>query len=1056
MEGQSVTVAAPAPRKKFVAYSKDCALLAGPSGPVIGAGKTFGAGVSVLQARLMASTVGPTAWMGFSLSFPLGDDQVDNEKAGFGVRYHSKSSNLPGTRNGVLAQFDWHRVGVMFPRSGFVSTFEDPPPSLASLFPGARKLCLLSVRLLEGAQVKVDGFGMPFANFENPEVERWVNGNEPIVAGTTLLDLVQKTEFHVLVLESPVDVQRKWSEEHLPPPFSYPYGTEHDWDWARYRTLLPETKSTEQFWPAYSFDDDNAHVAVRTQCVVQDVFWLQVAVEEISDSWAPAYFINRGADDHRYYAVITLPKEFRDRFKAAWTRLAKDNDAVLKLASGGEEDEDLAEWECTIVEHPQAFTELQSHPTEDHELVMMVSRPGKGQKGNGFKRKVAAACHLLPTAGPTNNTGVTGRELAERMELHRTLMRGSGFYNWMTNTNQAPVPEPEEPSVEQALANRTLDQQPPPVRTLPVVNLLDVPDDKYTRALLEEALPRDRAPFSQYLSRRHLGLGIITAPPGFGKTTLLSIAGLAMQASLGKILCSGPTNVAVDNLASRLEKISTSVCQRYNDGKPENDPSRQRRRFVVRAYMARQELAALMQLLRFPDKEVSLVRKSAWKLHLSVAYWFLVLLGSKAKGIRELEANDSEALHQLRRDIEGRDEFTALRAVAAGEMSWADFTKTKSFELQPMMKQIVLAAELLCITPARSAEINSPCQDYKKKLATGILIDEAANMTIPDYICVSGNCLLPCVIGGDPRQLKPLVLTGMQKDEAGNFYHRLAQDATMSPLAFLQASGIPVYRLSLQLRIARGLFDWVGAEVYPEIRFGYAQHCNIPGNNNYGPGRALEDRARARFPEVAPAGLIKFSPLFLHCEGSRVYIDKTTKSKLCPVQARATLDFALDLVTNTTIKTTDIVILCPYAANVKFINNLMKRPGYAALVGMAPASTVDSYQGQESDIVLVTMGTTFPYPGPGFTTDRNRLNVLLTRQRCGLVVVGDINIDGKQEKKKEKARPGQFMVRDAEGKIHWTKALMLYNIYKRFVQEKRVMRLPQAPEEDNVVDGPAA
>ena len=89
---EPVAVAKPT-RKRNIPYSKDCALLAGPSGPVIAAGKTFGAGVSLLQARLMTSTTGP-GWMGISVTFPLGDDQVDNEERGVGVRYTGKSPNL--------------------------------------------------------------------------------------------------------------------------------------------------------------------------------------------------------------------------------------------------------------------------------------------------------------------------------------------------------------------------------------------------------------------------------------------------------------------------------------------------------------------------------------------------------------------------------------------------------------------------------------------------------------------------------------------------------------------------------------------------------------------------------------------------------------------------------------------------------------------------------------------------------------------------------------------------------------------------------------------------
>ena len=65
--------------------------------------------------------------------------------------------------------------------------------------------------------------------------------------------------------------------------------------------------------------------------------------------------------------------------------------------------------------------------------------------------------------------------------------------------------------------------------------------------------------------------------------------------------------------------------------------------------------------------------------------------------------------------------------------------------------------------------------------------------------------------------------------------------------------------------------------------------------------------------------------------------------------------------------------------------------GIRRLRGMGSPSTVDSFQGQENDIIVV-MGTSLPQFGPGFTTDPHRLNVLLTRQRCGLVVVGDIDI----------------------------------------------------------------
>jgi superfamily I DNA and/or RNA helicase len=307
-------------------------------------------------------------------------------------------------------------------------------------------------------------------------------------------------------------------------------------------------------------------------------------------------------------------------------------------------------------------------------------------------------------------------------------------------------------------------------------------------------------------------------------------------------------------------------------------------------------------------------------------------------------------------------------------------------------------------------------------------------------------------MGGDPRQLKPSVSTRAETDDNGNLHNRFVEDGAVSPLAFLQGSGIPVYRLTMQLRMAEGLFDWVANAMYPEVPFLYGRKCNIFAPR-FAAGRALEARAIVRFPELTRAPYTQLLPLFLHCPNSRVYVEKYGKSKLCPLQVKATLDFALDLVRNAKIDAANIAILCPYTANVNLVTTMRKRPAYGDLIDMPPASTVDSYQGQERDIVLVTMGTAFPRPGPGFTTDENRLCVLLTRQRCGLVIVGDINYDAAI--KKEKPKDGSFLITNPDGKQHWIKARLLRTIYTRMVQENRVMRL-KAPGGNEPVEGPAA
>jgi hypothetical protein len=117
---------------------------------------------------------------------------------------------------------------------------------------GAEKgLSLLTVHLQEGARVTVDGFGMPF-NSVDAELNAWVKDNKPIVDDITLLDVLEQENFSFIVAIPAQDTEKHWDEGRLPPPFSYPYGTEHSWDLSRYEGLLREHKSQTQFQPAYA------------------------------------------------------------------------------------------------------------------------------------------------------------------------------------------------------------------------------------------------------------------------------------------------------------------------------------------------------------------------------------------------------------------------------------------------------------------------------------------------------------------------------------------------------------------------------------------------------------------------------------------------------------------------------------------------------------------------------------------------------------------------------------------------------------------------------------
>lgn len=137
-------------------------------------------------------------------------------------------------------------------------------------------------------------------------------------------------------------------------------------------------------------------------------------------------------------------------------------------------------------------------------------------------------------------------------------------------------------------------------------------------------------------------------------------------------------------------------------------------------------------------------------------------------------------------------------------------------------------------------------------------------------------------------------------------------------------------------------------------------------------------------------------------------------------------------------------MISSYAANIEDINNILQKDAtYEALSGMPRALTLGSFQGQENDIAIVIMGTA-PEHGPGLTADDNRLNVLLTRQRCGLIIVGNINgagllLDGQgRTLERDPRAPTSFICKDLGGRMRKVKAVAIRKLHDRLLRTRRV------------------
>lgn len=83
-------------------------------------------------------------------------------------------------------------------------------------------------------------------------------------------------------------------------------------------------------------------------------------------------------------------------------------------------------------------------------------------------------------------------------------------------------------------------------------------------------------------------------------------------------------------------------------------------------------------------------------------------------------------------------------------------------------------------------------------------------------------------------------------------------------------------------------------------------------------------------------------------------------------------------------------IISPYQAQVKHLKELLH--DHPDLVGLAPWTTInsiDGFQGQERDVIYISLVRSNDKGKIGFLEDTRRMNVALTRARKKLVVIGD-------------------------------------------------------------------
>ncbi|KAK3386396.1 P-loop containing nucleoside triphosphate hydrolase protein, partial [Sordaria brevicollis] len=1019
-------------------------------GPYIGGCKVPGSKDAIVVDENLSSDVhvsletiyprNKTKWQGFTLSFAYGP-RPDIEDAGFGVCYRPTVDNTDmaqlelSSRYTIVAKLPTNTDLYTINKEDYTGNHE-LPEKIRNL-PAVTKV---SVVLVDGCELSVEGFGMPFANPGHPS-EDWIHHNKPIVGDVDLLSLLRSRAFTFLTAKPKKSVQfgnlQPWSFRY---PFAYPSSRPQSFDIEWFGNEIESNKGA-QFSPLYRFDDDEQSVCCDSLAQVMDIWYLHKAASEIKQTKVHAYFVSTGSEaTSSSYAIIRLTETFRELYKSQWRRLTKDGRVSIHLLDVNGVDSPNPQGKLVRRPYTIPVLDRNKHAFQDQfewDIVIEVrlsddytdtlkTFEGRIQAEEAFKntvtvdfnvhlgdlqRKVAAVEAFLPGSDPCPSIEVLEDcrpELEFRMALHRNLMRGTGLYSTLTQG-------PSRQSIVQAMDALALDEARLP-RSIPSFDFFEIDDPVLKDAILMETLAHDKARMERYGSNCQYNIALVAAPGGTGKTTALStltLGGLKSSRG-GKVFGSGPTNAAVTNFALRVHERAFAVTERCNKATPTSSTATPRYRIplVVRGYGQKFEVAAFDHILKTgvaddtAHKPLNPADPPRWRLALSPSNWLLAVLGSKfleenkeAGIVKNLLPEHASALHELKDEIDKLcvNDTAVARIVQRirGELSWDDYRSGTSVPrniIPGWLERIIGIADVVMTTPAAAQK-----PWFSKSWATAkiIAIDEAGCMHKADLCSIWGNTLRPAILAGDVKQLPPAMMELGKQDANDNFLNRFGNSGHISALAWLQAAGIPTFRLLQQLRMCQGMFDLANEQFYkdyPKMRYG--DWCKA-SNASHAVGVALEKfiaglnlrQALTRSPEDS------LLPVFWHMPGTKVQQVET--SKLNRMQVKGALDLLSDFVKSSPgVSPEDFVVIAAQAPNVEYGNRILK--SYVALKGMPPVQTADSFQGREGSIAVVITGTRENLSA-GFVSNANRLNVMLTRHKSGLVVIGDKNVTGKLE-----------------------------------------------------------
>lgn len=426
-------------------------------------------------------------------------------------------------------------------------------------------------------------------------------------------------------------------------------------------------------------------------------------------------------------------------------------------------------------------------------------------------------------------------------------------------------------------------------------------------------------------------IAIIHGPPGTGKTTTLTEAIRLTLKTEKQVLVTAASNAAVDLLTEKLAAKGLKVLRLGNPARIDDS---------LLAYSLDEQLAKHPQF-----KEIKKMRKDA--------------------------ENYKQLARRYKRNFNAGEREQRKLLLKEAKNIVDEAAKIENYILENLLNSVQVITATLIGTNANL---------LKNRRFSTVFIDEAAQALEPacwipiikaDKVVMAGDhCQLPPTVKSKDAEKAGLgftlfekIIANFEKDNFHDFY-------TM---------------LEVQYRMNRMIMEFSNQQFY---------HGNLKADEsvaNHKLSGAIENLNEENQLLSQPFDWIDTAGC-----GFAEKQDDESASLSNPEEAQILITHLTALYENLQSLTStppsgvresvSIGIISPYKAQVNLLNELL---AVSPLKDVARANTIDSFQGQERDIIYISLVRSNEKGEIGFLRDTRRMNVAMTRAKKKLVMIGD-------------------------------------------------------------------